>query len=153
MAIIAVDGRRWVWAPWGDVHWVRNLRAAGGATITVRGRDEDVTATELDQAERLAFFRDVLGPVARTLPFGRRFIRIVDGVDLDDPVDASVGRPSSSSTPCDDRPGSRAATLVLARLQDERGGWLTPAGSPATRNLSVHSWCPPGSPEIGASNL
>jgi deazaflavin-dependent oxidoreductase (nitroreductase family) len=93
LAIIAVDGRRWVWAPWGDVHWVRNLRAAGGATITVRGRDEDVTATELDKAERLAFFREVLGPVARDLPFGAQFIRIVDGVDLDDPVEASDGRP------------------------------------------------------------
>ena len=72
---------------------MRNLRAAGGATITVRGHAEEITATELDQAERLAFFRDVLGPVARTLPFGRQFIRIVDGVDLDDPVEASVGRP------------------------------------------------------------
>jgi deazaflavin-dependent oxidoreductase (nitroreductase family) len=93
VAIIAVDGRRWVWAPWGEVHWVRNLRAAGGGRITVRGRDEDVTATELDKPERLAFFRDVLGPVARDMPFGRQFIRIVDGVDLDDPVEASEGRP------------------------------------------------------------
>ena len=93
VAIIAVAGRRWVWAPWGEVHWVRNLRAAGGATITERGRAEDVTATELDQAQRLAFFRDVLGPVARGMPFGAQFIRIVDGVDLDDPLDASEGRP------------------------------------------------------------
>ena len=93
VAIIAVDGKRWVWAPWGDVHWVRNLRAAGGATITVRGHDEDVTATELDEAERLAFFRDVLRPVARGIPFGAQFIRIVDGVDLDDPAEASDGRP------------------------------------------------------------
>ena len=93
VAIIAVDGKRWVWAPWGDVHWVRNLRAAGGATITVRGHDEDVTATELDEAERLAFFRDVLRPVARGIPFGAQFIRIVDGVDLDDPIEASDGRP------------------------------------------------------------
>jgi deazaflavin-dependent oxidoreductase (nitroreductase family) len=93
VAIIAVEGRRWVWAPWGEVHWVRNLRAAGGATITVRGRDEDVTATELDKAGRLVFFRDVLGPVARGMPFGAQFIRIVDGVDLDDPLEASEGRP------------------------------------------------------------
>ena len=28
VAIIEVSGRRWVWAPWGDVQWVRNLRAA-----------------------------------------------------------------------------------------------------------------------------
>lgn len=93
VAIIEVSGRRWVWCPWGEVHWVRNLRVAGGATITVRGRQEEVRATELDPAERVAFFRDTLGPVARGIPFGVRFIRIVDGVDLDRPLDAAEGRP------------------------------------------------------------
>jgi deazaflavin-dependent oxidoreductase (nitroreductase family) len=93
VAIIKVGGRRWVWAPWGDVHWVRNLREAGRATITVRGREEAVTATELDHGQRLAFFRDVLGPLARGIPFGKSFIRAVDGVDLDDPLDAAHGRP------------------------------------------------------------
>src|SRR5215472_8333192 len=48
LAIIAVGGRRWVWAPWGEVQWVRNLRAAGSATITVRHQTEQVRATELD---------------------------------------------------------------------------------------------------------
>ena len=97
VAIIAVDGRRWVWAPWGDVHWVRNLRAAGGATITVRGRDEEVTATELDRPSDSRSFGTSWVPVARGMPFGSPFIRIVDGVDLDDPVEASgAGRSSSS---------------------------------------------------------
>jgi hypothetical protein len=71
---------------------VRNLRAAGRATITVRRRTEEVTATELDPTERVAYFRDVLGPLARSIPFGVRFIRIVDGVDLNDPVAAADGR-------------------------------------------------------------
>ena len=92
VAIIEVSGRRWVWAPWGEVHWVRNLRAAGGATITVRGRKHEVRATELDLTERVGFFRDVLGPLARGIPFGVSFIRIVDGVDLDDPSEAAEGR-------------------------------------------------------------
>lgn len=92
VAIIPVSGRRYVWAPWGDVHWVRNLRAAGGATISVRGRKEEVKATELDPTQRVEFFRDVLGPVARGIPFGVQFIRIVDGVDLDHPVEAAEGR-------------------------------------------------------------
>jgi len=92
IAIIDVSGRRWVWSPWGEVNWVRNLRAAGGATITVRGHAESVRPTELGPSERVAFFRDVLGPVARGIPFGRAFIRIVDGVDLDDPVKAAEGR-------------------------------------------------------------
>ena len=92
IAVLEASGRRWVWAPWGEVHWVRNLRAAGTATIKIRGRNEQVRATELDPTERVAFFRDTLGPFARSIPFGVRFIRIVDGVDLNDPVEAAEGR-------------------------------------------------------------
>jgi len=92
VAIIEVSGRRWVWAPWGEVNWVRNLRAAGRATITVRGRTEEVRATELDSTQRVEFFRDILGPVARGIPFGIWFIRIADGVNLDHPVEAAEGR-------------------------------------------------------------
>jgi deazaflavin-dependent oxidoreductase (nitroreductase family) len=93
VAIIEVAGRRWVWAPWGEVHWVHNLRAARQATIRVRRRTDDVRATELDEAQRLGFFRDVLGPLARSIPLGYWFIRMVDNVDLNDPVDAAHGRP------------------------------------------------------------
>jgi deazaflavin-dependent oxidoreductase (nitroreductase family) len=92
VAIISVSGRRWVWAPWGDVHWVQNLRAAGRATITVRRRQEEVTATELGPTQRVEFFRDILGPLARSIPFGVTFIRLVDGVDLDHPLEAAEGR-------------------------------------------------------------
>ena len=94
LAIIEVSGRRWIWAPGGEeVQWVRNLRAAGRATITVRRWKEEVSATELDPAQRVGFFRDILGPLARGVPFGVWFIRIADGVNLDDPVEAAEGRP------------------------------------------------------------
>lgn len=93
VAIIEAGSRRWVWAPWGEVHWVRNLRAAGRATISRRGREEDVQATELDRTQRVGFFRDVLGPLARSVPLGTSFIRTVDGVDLDHPSEAAEGRP------------------------------------------------------------
>jgi deazaflavin-dependent oxidoreductase (nitroreductase family) len=92
VAIIEVSGRRWIWAPWGEVQWVRNLRAAGRATITVRGRKEEVTATELNPTERVEFFRDILGPLARSIPFGVSFIRIADQVDLNHPLEAAEGR-------------------------------------------------------------
>jgi deazaflavin-dependent oxidoreductase (nitroreductase family) len=92
VAVIEVSGRRWVWAPWGEVQWVRNLRAAGRATITVLRRKEEVTAAELDPTQRVGFFRDVLGPVARGIPLGVWFIRVVDGVDLDKPLEAAEGR-------------------------------------------------------------
>jgi deazaflavin-dependent oxidoreductase (nitroreductase family) len=92
LAVIAVGRRRWVWSPWGESQWVRNLRAAGSATIVTRGRTEEVRATELDSTERVEYFRDVLGPLARSMPFGIWFIRIVDGVDLNHPVAAAEGR-------------------------------------------------------------
>lgn len=92
LAIIEVGGRRWVWSPWGEVHWVRNLRAAGRATISVRGRHEEVDATELDSTQRVGFFRDVLGPLARSVRGGVTFARLVDGVNLDRPEEAADGR-------------------------------------------------------------
>jgi deazaflavin-dependent oxidoreductase (nitroreductase family) len=93
IAVLEVAGRRWVWAPWGEVNWVRNLRAAGRASIRQRdGKAEEVRATELDADERVAYFRDVLAPFARSLPFGVTFIKLVDGVDVTDPVKAADGR-------------------------------------------------------------
>jgi deazaflavin-dependent oxidoreductase (nitroreductase family) len=95
LAVISVSGRRWVWAPWGEVQWVRNLRAAGRATITTRSRAHqkvEVSATELDPTQRVEFFRDFLGPAARSIPGGVLFIRLVDGVDLRHPVEAARGR-------------------------------------------------------------
>ena len=93
VAIIEVDGRRWVWCPWGERHWVRNLRAAGRATIEVRRRSEKVVATELSSLERIGFFRDVLHPLAEGMRGGMWFIRTFDGVDLTDPVAAAEDRP------------------------------------------------------------
>jgi deazaflavin-dependent oxidoreductase (nitroreductase family) len=92
VAIIAVGGRRWIWAPWGNSHWVRNLRAAGQATITYRRREERVTASELDESQRVGFFRDVLRPLAQSLLGGMWFIRTFDQTDLRNPVEAAQGR-------------------------------------------------------------
>jgi deazaflavin-dependent oxidoreductase (nitroreductase family) len=92
LAIIEVEGRRWVWSPWGEVHWVRNLRAAGHATITVHRRPEEVRAVELGPEQRVEFFRDTMGPLARSMPFGVWFLRLLDGVDVRDPARAAQGR-------------------------------------------------------------
>ncbi len=92
IAVIRMEGRRFVWAPWGEVNWVRNLRAAGRATIIERkGRDE-VVATELDAPQRVEFFRDILAPNARRIPFGFMFVRLMDGVDLNHPEDIALDR-------------------------------------------------------------
>jgi deazaflavin-dependent oxidoreductase (nitroreductase family) len=68
VAVTEADGRRWVIGAYGDVNWVRNLRAAGGGEVVLDGRPTKVTATELDEAEAEWFFRDIVGPYLRRLP-------------------------------------------------------------------------------------
>ncbi len=87
------SGRRGLISPFGEVNWVRNLRAAGRATITVGRRREDVTAIELGPTDAAEFIRDVLAPHARRTRFGSWFVRNIDKIDIDSPLEASRGRP------------------------------------------------------------
>lgn len=45
------DGRRWLVAPYGEVDWVRNARAAGEVTLTRGRRSETHHITECDADE------------------------------------------------------------------------------------------------------
>jgi deazaflavin-dependent oxidoreductase (nitroreductase family) len=97
VALIEIEGRRWVSSPYGDVNWVRNLRASGEASLTIGGRHETVTAVELASDERVAFFRDLMGPFVRRIPLGlgRLMIGSVLGAKdiLDDPAGAAGRHP------------------------------------------------------------
>jgi deazaflavin-dependent oxidoreductase (nitroreductase family) len=93
VTLIENAGRRGLISPFGEVNWVRNLRAAGHATITVKGRKEEVTAVELGSTEAVEFIRDVLAPHARRVPLGAWIVRNVDKIDFDNPEEAAKGRP------------------------------------------------------------
>jgi deazaflavin-dependent oxidoreductase (nitroreductase family) len=97
VALVEIGGKRWVIGTFGETHWVRNLRASGEATITMRRRREKVGAIELSHEEGAGFFRDVLGPYVRRIPlgFGRWLIGSMLGARdiLDDPVAAAQHRP------------------------------------------------------------
>jgi deazaflavin-dependent oxidoreductase (nitroreductase family) len=97
IALVEVDGRRWVIGTFGETHWVRNLRAAGEATITSGRKTEKVTAVELSPESSGAFFADVLRPMVERIPFGLgRFIlgTVLGAKDiLDDPIGSGATRP------------------------------------------------------------
>jgi deazaflavin-dependent oxidoreductase (nitroreductase family) len=70
IVIIEQNGRRYVSSPYGMVDWVRNLRAAGGATLT-RGRvTENVSARELPAREAAHVLQENF---KRGNPFARYF--------------------------------------------------------------------------------
>ncbi len=58
LAIIVRNGKRYVGSPFGIVDWVRNLRAAGEATLTRGRRSETVNARELPQGEAAFVLRE-----------------------------------------------------------------------------------------------
>jgi deazaflavin-dependent oxidoreductase (nitroreductase family) len=86
-------GRRGFISPFGETHWVRNLRATGRATIRFGRYREEVRAVELGPADGAVFIRDVIAPQARRSRFGSWFVRTIDKIDIDNPVDAAKGRP------------------------------------------------------------
>src|SRR6266545_4898866 len=51
VAVIELNGQRYLIAAFGIVDWVRNLRAAGAATLTRSRRSEAITVAELPPAE------------------------------------------------------------------------------------------------------
>ena len=98
VAVPEIDGRRYVIGAYGDVNWVRNLRAAGEADLRGHGRTEHVRAIELDRATATAFFGETLPAFIKRLPwFGRGFARFLFGLVgpevLADPARAAETRP------------------------------------------------------------
>lgn len=74
VAVVNFHGRRWVVGTFGEVHWVRNLRAAGEAEVGSGGRSERVYAIELNQEESTAFFNDVVPAYLASLPIVWRLL-------------------------------------------------------------------------------
>ncbi len=62
VAILEHGGRRYVQSPFGEVHWVRNLRVAGEATIASGRTREVVDAVEVPPEVAAPILRDALAP-------------------------------------------------------------------------------------------
>jgi deazaflavin-dependent oxidoreductase (nitroreductase family) len=95
VAVVVIEGRRWVIGTFGDVNWVRNLRAAGEATLTVNRRPEQVQAVALSPQEASVFFKDVLAQYVASIPLGRFLLGTLLGAKeiLSDPDGAAQRTP------------------------------------------------------------
>ncbi len=67
--ILIEDRERWLVAPYGDVGWVRNLRAAGHATLTRGRHHEQVAVREVGPQVSAPVLREYLRRVAVVRPF------------------------------------------------------------------------------------
>lgn len=58
--LVEQDGQRWLVAPYGVVQWVRNIRAAGTATLTRSRNSEAISVTELPAKEAAPVLKQYL---------------------------------------------------------------------------------------------
>ena len=60
VGLLVLDGRRYLFSAFGEVNWVRNLRAAGVATIAEGRQRETLHAAELSAEEAGSVIRSIL---------------------------------------------------------------------------------------------
>lgn len=70
VSVVEQAGKRYLFAPYGVVDWVRNLRAAGEAILTRGRRAEEIRATELPSGEAGLVLK---GLIETGNPIGRYF--------------------------------------------------------------------------------
>ena len=109
VAILEHDGRRYVQSPFGEVNWVRNLRANGEASLSTRGRREELKAVELTPEEAALVLRAALAPQLKTA-FGAmvgRYFRFDDDASPKDDVAEARRHPTFELRPLVDDTLSR----------------------------------------------
>lgn len=74
------NDQRWLVAPYGEVGWVRNARAAAAIELSRAGRSERVGLTEAAPQEAAPVLREYLEQVAVARPF---FAVTIDSPDPD----------------------------------------------------------------------
>ena len=100
VALVEIDGRRWVIGTFGNTNWVRNLREAREASISVGKRQEPVRARELTREETAAFFGATLLPYVRRIRIGKLLLRMLGASDIiENPSGAAESRPVFELTP------------------------------------------------------
>ena len=81
--LLSLDGQRYLVSPRGNTEWVRNVRAAGTAELTLGHRTEHVALTELPVEERAPVLRVYLDR------WGWEVGRFVEGL-TEDSTDAEL---------------------------------------------------------------
>ena len=69
VTLVEEGGRRWIVAPYGEVAWVRNLRATGKATISRGGRTDLITVREIASDEAAPVLKMYVTRVPITRPY------------------------------------------------------------------------------------
>jgi deazaflavin-dependent oxidoreductase (nitroreductase family) len=83
VAILKSDGNRWLVAAFGEVNWVHNVRAAGGAKLKGGLRTETIHVTELDHQSAAPILKQFLKKFGM-VPFMKPYFNVTADAPLTD---------------------------------------------------------------------
>ena len=89
VAVVELNGKRYLVAAFGVVNWVCNLRAAGEATLTRNHRSEAIIVVELSPEEAAPILKACLGSAA----FARSYFDVTPASPLEDFVREAANHP------------------------------------------------------------
>ena len=69
VTLVEEGGRRWLVAPYGEVAWVRNVRAAGKATLSRGGHTDEIALCEVGAEEAAPVLKMYVTRVPITRPY------------------------------------------------------------------------------------
>jgi deazaflavin-dependent oxidoreductase (nitroreductase family) len=81
VTMVARGGKSYLFAPYGAVDWVRNLRAAGGGTLQHGRRTESFTAVELTPQQAAPIMQEDFATVPAAV---RQFFDVTPASSLED---------------------------------------------------------------------
>jgi deazaflavin-dependent oxidoreductase (nitroreductase family) len=67
--LLEENGNRWLVAPYGEVGWIKNVRAAGRATLTRNRKCETVSIAELSPLDAAPVLKKYISQYPITRPF------------------------------------------------------------------------------------
>lgn len=89
VSLVEQDDGRWLVAPYGEVNWVRNTRAAGEVVLSRGGKSETLTATEVPADQR--------APILKTYfdreGFARQYTDFTPDTSLEEYAEAASQHP------------------------------------------------------------
>ncbi len=69
VTLVEMDGKRWLVAPYGEVQWVKNARAAGQVTLTRAGKSETVKFHECSPEQAGPILKKYVAIASITAPY------------------------------------------------------------------------------------
>src|SRR5664279_4745524 len=69
VALVEQSGERWLVAPYGEVNWVRNARAAGEVALTRQGKTEVMLIEQVDAAASAPILKAYVKQQPTTQPY------------------------------------------------------------------------------------